>query len=209
MPAIEPWTGIEPAWRSAFELAWESFQEGSVPVGAVITDPVGSIVAAGRNRSFAAESAPGLGGTYIAHAEINALARLVPGEYEDHTIWSTLEPCFMCTAAIFHSHVGAARFAAADPLVEGVERLPELSRWVRSRWPERRGPEDGWLGSVAGLLHVLWHLRRKPDGVVIQVHRAEDPATLALVEQAATLETLADPESSLDDAITAIRLLLQ
>jgi tRNA(Arg) A34 adenosine deaminase TadA len=158
------------------ELAWEAFAEGSLPVGSVITDAAGHMVAEGRNRAFGAASQQGgLGGTYIAHAEINALSALPPGDYPDHTIWTSLEPCFMCSAAIFHSHVGTVRFAAADPLMSGVAALPSLSGWVRSRWPQRIGPLGGRLGALAGLLHLVWHIPRRPDGVVMTAYREAAP----------------------------------
>jgi tRNA(Arg) A34 adenosine deaminase TadA len=60
----------------AVELAWESFRAGSLGIGAVITRD-GETLATGRNRL--AESDPGevvLAGTSLAHAELNALAKL-------------------------------------------------------------------------------------------------------------------------------------
>lgn len=174
------------AWERSLNLAWESFLEGSVPVGCVITDGAGAIVAEGRNR-MASPAAGGFDGSAIAHAEMTALGVLPPGEYGDHTIWSTLEPCFMCTAAIVHSHLGTARFAAVDPLVAGAARLPRLNRWVEARWPERIGPEPGEVGELAGLLHVMWHIRRKPHGTVATVYREADPELVARAERGLAL----------------------
>ncbi|MFI2202161.1 hypothetical protein ACH47Z_15585 [Streptomyces sp. NPDC020192] len=37
-------------WQLPFELAWEALRAGSRPVGAVLYDPEGNVVAAGRNR---------------------------------------------------------------------------------------------------------------------------------------------------------------
>jgi tRNA(Arg) A34 adenosine deaminase TadA len=45
-----------------------------VPVGAAVAGPDGSVVARGRNRIFDPPG-EGLAGTWIAHAEIDALAR--------------------------------------------------------------------------------------------------------------------------------------
>ncbi|HMK10115.1 MAG TPA: hypothetical protein VK461_00890, partial [Acidimicrobiales bacterium] len=67
---------LEPPMHRAVELAWESFCAGSLGIGAVITLD-GEIAATGRNRL--AESDPGadvLAGTSLAHAEMNALAKL-------------------------------------------------------------------------------------------------------------------------------------
>jgi hypothetical protein len=47
-----PFTGLDPAWRASFELAWEAFRAGSIPVGAVVADEAGNVIARGRNRIF-------------------------------------------------------------------------------------------------------------------------------------------------------------
>lgn len=173
------WDDLSPIWQRCFELGWESYREGSVPVGCVITEPHGNVVAEGRNRAFAADSTnPGLAGTYIAHAEINALAYLPPGDYPDHTIWSTLEPCFMCSAAVFHSHVGTVRYAAPDRLMDGVERLPELNEWVAGRWPERDGPHPGAFGAACELMHLAWSIERAPSGVMVRAYDQKNPELL-------------------------------
>ena len=86
----------------------------------VLVDTNGEMVRFGRNRSN--EKAGPVGqvvGSYIAHAEINALATLPPGDYGDYTLYTSLEPCFLCTAALRHSHVGVVRFAAPDPMWRG------------------------------------------------------------------------------------------
>jgi tRNA(adenine34) deaminase len=92
---------LEGPWRECFELAWEAFGAGTIPVGAVVVDASGATVARGRNRIFEATAPAGqLAGTYIAHAELNALAELpaLPtrdgqGPYSRHTLYTTLEPC--------------------------------------------------------------------------------------------------------------------
>jgi tRNA(Arg) A34 adenosine deaminase TadA len=49
---MDAWRQLEPAWRAAFELAWEAFGVPTIPVGAAVTDADGSIIARGRNRMF-------------------------------------------------------------------------------------------------------------------------------------------------------------
>ena len=160
-------------------MAWEAFQEGSIPVGSVITAGSGAVVAEGRNRAFGPHSG-GLAGSAVAHAEMEALSQIPPGDYPDHTLWSSLEPCFMCSAAAVHSHVGSVSYAAADPLISGIDRLPSLHAWVESRWPRRRGPLPGPIGAFAGLLPLVWLADRRPDGAVAATHREADAATVDL-----------------------------
>jgi tRNA(adenine34) deaminase len=201
--SVDIWHVSALPWRRCMELAWESFLEGSIPVGSVITNGHGSIVAEGRNRSYATEAGGGVAGTYIAHAEINALALLPPGEYDDHIIWSSLEPCFMCSAAILHSHVGAIRFAAADPIVDGVDRLPEMNRWVSTRWPDKQGPLSGSASVFGGVLPIVWVLQRRPDGVVSGIYADANRSLLPHARRLLSDGTI-DRSASFADAFDAI-----
>ncbi|HZU11419.1 MAG TPA: nucleoside deaminase [Chloroflexota bacterium] len=169
------------AWRTCFELAWEAFRAGSIPVGALVVDAEGRIVSVGRNRIYEDDAPSGeLRGTFLAHAEINALAALPPGHYPDHTLYTTLEPCLLCTAASVHSHIGTVRFAGIDPLWEGVVRLPEINAHVARRWPQRIGPLPHPLALWGTLLPLLRSLELYPDGVVVETHHQTMPALVAL-----------------------------
>ena len=92
---------------ACLELAWEALRRRSLPVGAVVTDAEGTVVATGRNRVFeSAAPAPQIAGSRLAHAEVNALAQLSPRRrYEDHHLVVTLEPCTLCTGALAMSAV--------------------------------------------------------------------------------------------------------
>jgi tRNA(adenine34) deaminase len=177
---MDPFVDIDPAWRSCFELAWEAFRAGSLPVGAVLVDERGDIVSSGRNRFHEKAGPDGhLAGSRIAHAEINALATLPPGEYGGHTLYTTLEPCLLCTAALRLSHVGTVRFAAPDPLWAGMERIPELSEQLSRRWAERAGPIDGPLRTWGALLPLITAVERDVRSVQ-DAHAEAMPAVLAL-----------------------------
>jgi tRNA(Arg) A34 adenosine deaminase TadA len=193
---------VEPAWRECFELAWEGFRAGSLPVGAVLADPSGAIVSRGRNR-LSDDSAPAgqVSGSFIAHAEINALATLPPGDYTGFTLYSTLEPCFLCTAALRHSHVGAVRFAAPDPVSQGVERLPELNPSMARRWPRREGPIGGPLEDLGAVLHLISAVDRGVTSV-IEGHEATMPEIVRLARRLAKTGTLRG--LTLTEALTAV-----
>src|SRR5438552_86599 len=159
---------LEVPMRLAFDSAWEALRADSVPVGAVVTDGVGSVVAIGRARSMDRTAEPGrLSNTSIAHAEIDALAQLTPGRHTDFTVWATLEPCILCTGALVIASIGAVRFAASDPLWTGLDRLPDLNAFVASRWPRRIGPRTDELGAFAMLLPLLFYRQRYPEGASI------------------------------------------
>jgi len=43
------WDQLEKPWQACFELGWTSFKKGSFPIGAVIVDETGEIIAKGRS----------------------------------------------------------------------------------------------------------------------------------------------------------------
>jgi len=85
---------------------------GEVPVGAVIVDDRGDILATGFNRTIQDHDPTG-------HAEVIALraAAQKMGNYRlpGATLYVTLEPCAMCMGAIMHARLARVVFGAADP----------------------------------------------------------------------------------------------
>jgi len=96
----------------ALEQARGATASGDVPVGAVVIDPAGAVVGAGRNRREA-------DGDPTAHAEVIALreAARTTGTWrlDGHTLVVTLEPCPMCAGAIVLSRVARVVLGAWDP----------------------------------------------------------------------------------------------
>lgn len=153
MDASTAWATLDGPWRLAFERAWEAFQAGSVAVGAVVVDASGVVLASGRNRTYEDEPArAALSGTYLAHAEVNALVGLPRGGHRDCVLLSTLEPCLLCTAATVHMALGQVRFAARDPIWAGIERIPELNPHAGAKAPGRSWADLGGLSLWAGAL---------------------------------------------------------
>ena len=96
----------------ALEQARGATASGDVPVGAVVVDPAGVVVGAGRNRREA-------DGDPTAHAEVLALraAARAAGSWrlDGHTLVVTLEPCPMCAGAVVLSRVARVLLGAWDP----------------------------------------------------------------------------------------------
>lgn len=96
--------------KEALKLAKESFDEGEVPVGAVIVKD-DKIIAVGRNRRETAKNA-------LAHAEIeainNACDTLGGWRLWECDIYVTLEPCPMCSGAIVNARIPNVYFGAYD-----------------------------------------------------------------------------------------------
>lgn len=99
------------AMRRALALAAEAASADEIPVGAVVLDGAGRIVAEGRNTREASHDPTG-------HAEVNALraaaAALGSWNLDGHTLVVTLEPCVMCAGAILQSRISRVVFGAWD-----------------------------------------------------------------------------------------------
>jgi tRNA(Arg) A34 adenosine deaminase TadA len=169
------WDDLEPVWQRAFELAWEAYGRNTTPVGAVVADGAGRIVAEGRNARYAGAGVP-LAGSHIAHAEVVALGSLSSERsYPDHVLVTTLEPCLLCAGAAVMSSVGEVRFAGVDPYGGASAFPPGLNAHLRRGLTAFTGPRADWPGTFAAALHVEFYLRRKPDGHVVAAYRAAAP----------------------------------
>lgn len=112
--------------RLALRTADDAAERGEVPVGAVVLDAAGQVLAAGGNeRELTSDVA--------AHAEIVAMRRAaqvhgagwrLPG----CTLVVTLEPCVMCAGAIVAARLERVVFGAFDPKAGAVASLWDLLR---------------------------------------------------------------------------------
>lgn len=188
MSESENWSGLEPEWQRCLTLAWTSYREGSIGVGALLTTPGGEVASEGRSRwREEHRTTPDLSGGKLAHAETEALARISNRvTLEGYTIWTSLEPCLMCAGAVLVAGVTTVRYLGVDHLWRGIERLPELNEFVADRWPERYGPRGdqfGILGSLLPLAAVAREFRtRTGQSRAIAAQRAIDPRVADLAE---------------------------
>ena len=126
--------------QAALEVAEQALDTNDVPVGAIILDESGNIVASGFNRREV-DSDP------TAHAEIVALreAADIAGNWrlDNHTLVVTLEPCAMCAGAIAQARIKVLVFGAWD----------EKAGAVGSVWDVLRDPRAPYrVEVIAGVL---------------------------------------------------------
>jgi tRNA(adenine34) deaminase len=111
--------------RLALEQARLAADHGDVPIGAVVLDPSGAVVAAAGNQRERA-------GDPTAHAEVLVLreAAAAAGSWRltDHTLVVTLEPCTMCAGALVLARVARLVFGAYDPKAGAVASLFDVVR---------------------------------------------------------------------------------
>jgi tRNA(adenine34) deaminase len=151
---------VEGWMRRALGLAAQAAGWGDVPIGAVVLDAGGGLLAEAANeRERAADP--------TAHAEILALRRASAARggwrLDGCTLVVTLEPCTMCAGALVLARVARLVYGAVDPKAGAVGSLwdvvrdrrlnsrpevvvgvlaEECGRLVREFFEERRGPAD-------------------------------------------------------------------
>lgn len=96
--------------KRAFEEALQAFEEGEIPVGAVVVCQ-NRIIARAHNMTERLNDV-------TAHAEMQAItaaASVLGGKYlDDCTLYVTLEPCVMCAGALAWSQVSRVVYGASD-----------------------------------------------------------------------------------------------
>ena len=109
----------------ALDQARAVLEHGDVPIGAVVLDPDGVVVAAAGNRREVDRDP-------TAHAEILALrgaARAADSwRLTGHALVVTLEPCTMCAGALVLARVETLVFGAYDPKAGAVASLFDVVR---------------------------------------------------------------------------------
>ena len=105
--------------RFAIEQAQEAYQDGEVPIGAVVVKD-GEIIGRGRNAKSAVKTA-------TSHAEITAIedASKNTGDWrlDECSLYVTVEPCLMCAGVIIHSRIRNVVFGVPEPKFGGVISL--------------------------------------------------------------------------------------
>lgn len=96
--------------RLALAEASNAVPHGDVPIGAVLVDPNGVVVASDHNRREERRDA-------TAHAEMLVLGAAAGGDdwrLVGHTLVVTLEPCAMCAGAAQQARLARIVYGAAD-----------------------------------------------------------------------------------------------
>ncbi|MFC4410291.1 nucleoside deaminase [Chungangia koreensis] len=113
--------------------AAKSLEENTYPVGAVIADESGNVIATGRNHVNPLQD-------ITAHAEIDALRNAGKSildaklRKEKLTLYTTLEPCPMCTGAILFAHIHRVVWILNDETGFGGFRVIQESKVYESRF---------------------------------------------------------------------------
>jgi tRNA(adenine34) deaminase len=141
---------------SALTIARDALAVGEVPVGAVVLDETGRLVASAHNERERDHDP-------TAHAEVVALRRaghaLGSWQLTGYTLAVTLEPCTMCAGAAVLARVERIVFGAWDPKAGAVGSLWDV---VRDRRLNHRPAVAGGVRAAecAALLEQFFADRR-------------------------------------------------
>jgi len=107
----------------AMVQARQAASRGEVPVGAVLIDPDGMLLASDGNRTIELADPS-------AHAEMLAM-RAAGGKLGNYrltgcTLYVTLEPCVMCAGAMVHARIGRLVYGATDPKTGAVKSVYQV-----------------------------------------------------------------------------------
>lgn len=108
----------------AIDLAHRSEAKGEVPIGALIVDDTGKVIAKATNLRETNL-------TVLGHAELVAIHRackkLKTWRLTGCTLYVTLEPCHMCAGALVQSRIKRVVFGAFDPKGGALGTLTNLA----------------------------------------------------------------------------------
>ncbi len=145
----------------ALEEARAAALHDDVPVGAVLVNERGEVLALGHNEREKLESP-------VAHAEVQTLVQAAANQkswnLSGATLYVTLEPCSMCAGAMVLARLAEVVYAAPDPkggvLTLGIPILenPSLNHRVNTR--QGPGKEES-----AALLKSFFQRKRKEKGI--------------------------------------------
>ncbi|RJO70582.1 MAG: nucleoside deaminase [Myxococcales bacterium] len=153
MPTHDDWM------RQALAEADRAFEEGEVPVGAVIVRD-GEVIARGHNRRESRQSP-------LSHAEIEAIAsaaaRQKSWRLDECDLYVTLEPCLMCAGAAVQARLRRLVFGCRDPKAGAVRSLYRCAEDARLN--HRLDVVEGVLADEAAerLRAFFKRLRGGPD----------------------------------------------
>lgn len=129
---------MNPFMKEALRLAKLSFDEGEVPVGAVVVKD-GVVVGRGRNRRENGKNA-------LFHAEISAIdeaCRNLGGwRLWQCEMYVTLEPCPMCAGAIINSRIKKVTFGAYDKKAGSFGSVVDFNDLPYNHKPQIEGGID-------------------------------------------------------------------
>jgi tRNA(adenine34) deaminase len=153
----------------ALEEAKIAYQEGTIPIGAVLVGPDGEMLSRGHNRVYTHDDPSW-------HAEIDVIRQsgklLMDKRYKNRcTLYSSVEPCPMCTGALILADINRVVWALSDDYL-GALRIMKEGNHFRHKYDKIAIAPQPYhdLALRSEELHKLWDENR---GIKYQVSQIE------------------------------------
>jgi len=170
------WNTLLPQWQCCIEEAWTSYCKGSLPIGAVITDEKGELIARGRNRIYEDDIYEDDGehqilrGNRLAHAEMNALLKVNWKEVDPKKciLYTTTEPCPLCIGAVRLTRIRMVYYASRDTgagSAYGKESLFTANEFMRRAHIQVKEPQHADMETILTAMLVETMLRRDDNNM--------------------------------------------
>ena len=175
------WNKLLPQWQWCIEEAWTSYCKGSLPIGAVITDAAGNLIARGRNRMYEDDiygderEKQILRGHRLAHAEMNALLQVNWKEVNPKKciLYTTTEPCPLCVGAVRLTRIRTVYYASKDTGA-GSANLFTANEFMKRAKIQVTGPERDDMDTILTAMLVEITLRRKDENMSLLYDTVEE-----------------------------------
>lgn len=191
------WSEFTSEWKECFQVAWESFQEGSRPVGAIVIDDKGNLISTGKSATFRQLSDTVISNNELAHAEVNALLKLdnrIHKNVNSYVLYSTLEPCPLCFSAFYMSGIRNLSYAAKDKY-GGSTNLRGTTPYLSKKPIVIEGPIK-YLEQLSILLNVYFDLsvNKEKGKPVLELMSEDYPLIVELAKEWVESDKLKNPQ---------------
>lgn len=179
------WNSLPKQWQWCIEEAWISYCKGSLPIGAVITNEGGELIARGRNRIYEDGIYEDDGdhqilrGNRLAHAEMNALLK-VDWKVVDPKkciLYTTTEPCPLCIGAVRLTRIRTVFYASRDTgagSAYGKESLFTANEFMRRARIRVTEPENPDMETILTAMLVEITLQGKEKNMSLLVEKVAE-----------------------------------
>ena len=130
--------------RRAIELAAAAREAGNPPFGSLLVGPDGTVLAEEQNTTIT-------DGDISFHPELKlavwAARELTPEVAAETTMYTSCQPCGMCTGALARSGLGRVVFALSGEQLDGLKSsgsFPAVPQEGPALYDEARVPVDGY-----------------------------------------------------------------
>lgn len=200
------WQHIDPIWKEAARLAWDAYCSGTIPIGAVVVNASGDIVARGQNSIYSANHDHPLSGTGMAHAEVSAMCGLKDRDHphiRQYKLYTTMEPCPMCFSTMVIMGIRNVEFAARDGYGGGTSLNAMLPYFSSKNITISHSGANHNLEEFFLCLQTVHELNRLEGRVnkVIDIFREDAPRAVALAQmlyQTAAFDKARDSNDGVD-----------